>query len=81
MCGVIVSDLRSVAISQCRPFPSEFILLAFLADKSEEKKKDGREKILDLRVGKANYALREAEGDKWKSSINAGCHYQSICSG
>lgn len=49
MCGVIVSDLRSVAISQCRAFPSEFILLAFLADKSEEKKKDGREKILDLR--------------------------------
>ncbi len=32
-------------------------------------------------VGKANYVLREAEGDKWKSSINAGCHYQSICSG
>lgn len=32
-------------------------------------------------VGKANYALREAEGDKWKSSINASCHYQSICSG
>lgn len=48
MCGVIVSDLRLVAISQCRPFPSEFILLAFLADRSEEKK-DGREKILDLR--------------------------------
>lgn len=47
----------------------------------EGKKRWERKDPWSQGVGKANYALREAEGDKWKSSINAGCHYQSICSG
>lgn len=77
MCGVIVLDLRwvnaSLSLLNSFSLPS---WLTRLREKEWERKDPWSQG-----VGKSNYALREAEGDKWKSSINAGCHYQSICSG